>query len=120
MKNKTHDILKYIAMIWLPAFGTLVFALTDLWSVSWGQQAVGTIMALDTFLGVILGISTRTYNMAGGNFDGHLIVDQEDPLKDTYTLDLKTPLSEIPGKTDIRLKVATPADLAPPVEGPPL
>ena len=62
MSNKTYDILKWIAQLLLPALGTLYFALASIWVFPYGEQIVGTITALDTFLGVILGISTAEYN----------------------------------------------------------
>lgn len=60
--NKTYDVLKWIAMYLLPAIGTLYFALSGIWGFPYGEQVVGTITAFDTFLGVILGISTAQYN----------------------------------------------------------
>lgn len=62
MSNKTYDLLKWIALILLPAFGTLYFALAAIWGLPYGEQIVGTITAIDTFLGAILQISTDTYN----------------------------------------------------------
>lgn len=62
MSNKTYDILKWIAMYLLPALGTLYFALAGIWGFPYGEQVVGTITAVDTFLGVILGISSAQYN----------------------------------------------------------
>ena len=62
MSNKTYNILKWIAMYLLPALGTLYFALASIWGLPYGEQIVGTITAIDTFLGVILGISTAQYN----------------------------------------------------------
>ena len=61
-KNETYDILKWIAMYLLPAIGTLYFALASVWGLPYGEQIVGTVTAIDTFLGVILGISTANYN----------------------------------------------------------
>lgn len=60
--NKTYDILKWIAMYLLPALGTLYFALAGIWGFPYGEQIVGTISAIDAFLGVILGISSKNYN----------------------------------------------------------
>lgn len=60
--NKTYDILKWIALVLLPAAATLYFALSGIWGFPYGEQVVGTITAVDTFLGVILGISTSQYN----------------------------------------------------------
>ena len=61
MSNKVYDALKWIAMYFLPAAGTLYFALAGIWGLPYGEQIVGTITAVDTFLGVILGISTAQY-----------------------------------------------------------
>lgn len=55
--NKQYDILKYIAQIVLPASGTLYFALAAIWGLPYGEQVVGTITAVDTFLGSILMLS---------------------------------------------------------------
>jgi hypothetical protein len=64
MSNKTYDILKYIAQIVLPALGTLYFALASIWGLPYGEQIEGTIIAIDTFLGAILMVSTASYNKA--------------------------------------------------------
>lgn len=61
MKNSTYDIWKWIAQLLLPAAGTLYFALAQIWGLPYGEQIVGTITAVDAFLGVILGISTKNY-----------------------------------------------------------
>lgn len=65
LNDKTYDILKWIAQILLPAVGTLYFALAGIWGFPYGEQIVGTITAIDTFLGVCLGISTASYNKKG-------------------------------------------------------
>lgn len=62
MNNKVYDILKWIAQIFLPALGTLYFALAGIWNFPYAEAIVGTITAIDTFLGIILGISTIQYN----------------------------------------------------------
>lgn len=62
MSNKLYDVLKWIAMYLLPAIGTLYFALAGIWDLPYGEQVIGTITAVDTFLGVILGISSVKYN----------------------------------------------------------
>lgn len=60
--NSTYDVLKWIAQILLPALGALYFGLAGIWGFPYGEQIVGTIAVIDTFLGVILGISTANYN----------------------------------------------------------
>ena len=62
MNDKTYDVLKWIATYLLPALGTLYFALAQIWNLPYGEQVVGSITAIDTFLGVVLGLSTSQYN----------------------------------------------------------
>lgn len=66
MSNKTYDILKFIAQIVLPALGALYFGLSRIWGLPYGEQIVGTITVVDTFLGALLGISTAQYNKGAG------------------------------------------------------
>ena len=67
ISNKVYDILKWIAMYLLPALGTLYFALAGIWGFPFGEEVVGTITAVDTFLGVILGISSAKYKKGENN-----------------------------------------------------
>ena len=62
LSDKLYNILKWIALIFLPAAGTLYFTLSQIWGLPLGEEIVGTIAAVDTFLGVLLGISTAQYN----------------------------------------------------------
>ena len=50
LSNKTYDILKWVAMYLLPALGTLFFALASIWGMPYGEEIIGTITAIDTFL----------------------------------------------------------------------
>lgn len=66
MSDSVYDKLKFLAMIVLPAIATLYFSLAGIWGFPYGEEIVGTLTAIDTFLGVILGISTAQYNKAVG------------------------------------------------------
>lgn len=61
MSDRVYDILKWIALILIPAVGTLYFALAGIWGFPYADAVVGTLTAVDTFLGAILGISTSMY-----------------------------------------------------------
>ena len=62
MNDKVYDILKLIAQVILPALGTLYFAIAQIWGLPYGEEIVGTITAIDAFLGAVLGISSINYN----------------------------------------------------------
>lgn len=98
--NKTYDILKWIAQIVLPAIGTLYFGLASIWGFPYGEEVVGTITVLDTFLGALLGISATKY--AG---DGTMYIDESDPNKDVYSLELDIPIDEMASRKTISFKV---------------
>jgi len=108
MNKKMYDLVKWIAQFGLPALGTLYFALSGIWGFPNGEQVVGTITAIDVFLGVIVGVSSAQYNKTQ---DGTLMVDTSNTSKDVYRISLETPLEELAGKTSINLKVDNTANL---------
>lgn len=61
LSDQFYNKLKFIAQVLLPALGTLYFALAGIWGLPYGEQIVGTITAIDTFLGALLGLSTMQY-----------------------------------------------------------
>lgn len=61
LSDQLYNKLKWIAQVALPAMGTLYFALAGIWGLPYGEQIVGTITAIDTFLGALLGLSTMQY-----------------------------------------------------------
>lgn len=100
--NKAYNVLKSLALIWLPAAATLYFALAGIWEIPDATQVVGSITALDAVLGGLLGISSKTYVAPS---DGNLVVDTSNPVKDVYSLEVSTPINDIAGKTQITLNV---------------
>lgn len=67
MTDKMYDVLKWVAQILLPAVATLYFAIAQIWGLPYGEEIVGTISAIDAFLGALLGISTYQYNKDRNN-----------------------------------------------------
>lgn len=60
--NSVYDKLKWVAQLLLPALATLYLAIAKFWNLPYPEAISGTIMAIDTFLGAILQISTNNYN----------------------------------------------------------
>lgn len=61
LSNKLFDILKWVAIIFLPALSTLVAVIFPIWGFPYGDQIAKTITALATFLGAILCVSSIQY-----------------------------------------------------------
>lgn len=103
--NKLYDILKYIAQIFLPAAGTLYFGLAQVWGLGNGTEVVGTIVAVDTFLGVLLHLSSAQYNNSEAKYDGVMNVTETDTAKN-YSLDLHKDPEELDDKKEVVFKVS--------------
>ena len=61
MNNKLYDILKWIAMLFLPALAILIKTVFPIWNIPYGDEISATIVAVNAFLGAILGISNTVY-----------------------------------------------------------
>ena len=72
--NRVYDQLKFVAVILLPALGALYFGLAGIWGLPSAEEVVGTIVVIDTFLGVVLQISTNQYTNSGARFDGSITI----------------------------------------------
>ena len=64
LTNRIYDILKWIALYFLPAGGALYFAVSKIWGLPYGEEILGTLAAVIAFLGAILGISSNAYKKA--------------------------------------------------------
>jgi hypothetical protein len=72
--GRVYDVLKQIALIWLPGIGVLYTAVAAAWHFGYVAEVNSTVLAVDTFLGIILGISTNGYKNSDDRFDGELQV----------------------------------------------
>lgn len=108
LNNQVYDTLKWIAQYLLPAGGTLYFALAQIWGLPYGEQVVGTITAVDAFLGVILGISALGYKKTG---DGVLNIDRSNADKDKYLFEVESDLEAL--KHGDRLQIVVKEDNKP-------
>lgn len=106
LTGKTYDAMKFITQIGLPAAGTLYFALAGIWGLPSAEQVVGSIVAVDTFLGVVLQISST--NFSKGTAQGVLAVHQsEDGHKFTLEFD-GDPRDEIANADRVLFEVKKP------------
>ena len=100
LSNNAYDILKWIAQILLPSLGTLYFTLSGLWDLPFTNEVIGTVTALDTFLGFLLEHSSATYKG-----DGTMLVDKSDDNVDVYRMELNGPVEDLGEKDTVMFKV---------------
>lgn len=102
---KTYDRIKFICTIVLPASITLYVTLGAIWSFPNVEQVVGTLGAIATFLGALIGLSSASYKRSDAKYDGKLLTSVDDDGKITHTLDIDTDLDKIPDMNELNLKV---------------
>lgn len=101
-----YDVLKRVAQIWLPAAGTLYYTVAAIWGLPAAEEVVGTVMAVDTFLGIVLGISSASYAKTD-KYVGTMNVSVNEDGKKTYSLDVDGNLEDLDQKDEIVFKVAS-------------
>jgi Putative phage holin Dp-1 len=105
IKNKKlYDRLKFLALVLLPAAGTLYFAVDQAWGLGYGSKVVGTIVAVDTFLGGFLHISSQTYNNSDAKFDGTMNVTGDASSK-SFSLELNGDPHDLDQQDSVTFKV---------------
>lgn len=105
LSSAQYDALKWIAQIFLPALGALYFTIAAIWGLPFAEQIVGSITAVDAFLGILLGISTKSYWANTDNKAGILHIDTSDPSADKYLFEAHTPLSTLASKSAVTFRV---------------
>lgn len=105
LSNQVYDKLKFLVQVVLPAVATLYFALAGIWGLPNAEQVIGTIAAITTFLGVVLGISTSNYNRdQTGSYDGNFVVtEDEDGM--SFLLQLEREPDDLADKSQVLLRV---------------
>ena len=104
ISDKTYNRLNNTVKLILPALGTLYFTFANVWGLPYGEQVVGSIAALTVFLGVVLTLAKKVWSQTA---DGQIVVDQSDPTKDVYSLEMGIPLEDIASKKQITLNVGS-------------
>lgn len=104
LSNGAYDKLKFLAVILLPALGTLYFGLAEIWGLPKAQEVVGTIVVVDTFLGVLLQLANSQYQSSDARFDGSLTIT---PNPDELTTDMNVKLDPqaVATKKEIQVKI---------------
>ena len=110
LTGKMYDRLKFLAQVVLPALATLYAAVGALWGLPATAAVVGTIVAVDAFLGVVLQISSSSFNSttAQGTLNIHQTLEGK-----TFNLELDgDPEYELEGKDKVIFQVTKTEDLA--------
>ena len=117
LSSPTYDQLKRLVQLGLPAAGTLYFTLSTIWGFPYGEQVVGTIAAVNTFLGGLLSYSSKTYNQSAAKYNGAINVIQTENGFKTYSLELNSDPETLDTKSEVTFKINPSTELTPDTNG---
>lgn len=80
MSNKVYNVLKWFVLVGSPALSTLIFTLGSIWGIP-VDKVIGSIAAITTALGVMLGISSYNYNKTSIQTEESVDTDAVNPTK---------------------------------------
>lgn len=104
LSPKMYDFLKRLVQLYLPAFGTLYATVGGLWGLPYVTEVLGTIVAVATFLGVIIGISHQKYLSDDSNFDGDVYISPVPGAAPEVHMTLGEEPERLKGRETITLK----------------
>ena len=62
LSNKVYDVLKWCCMFALPGLAVLIKNVFPIWNIPYGNEISQTIVDVNAFLAICLGISCISYN----------------------------------------------------------
>lgn len=106
--DRSYQTLKRSATVVLPGVGALYFTLAQIWHLPHAEEVVGSIAAVNTFIGVILGVSTSSYNKShsstGVEYAGVVEVEER-PDKKVLKFNLNENAQPIEDQDEVVFKV---------------
>lgn len=107
LSNRLYDILKALVQLWLPASAVLYLTLAAIWGLPNPEAVAATSVALATFGGVVLRISTKSYREDEGNYDGIISVTSPTPDSTLYSLEINGDPADLQNKEQVNFKIST-------------
>lgn len=91
LSGRTYEWLKFAATVLFPGVTALYLALGNLWNFPHVEEVAGTLMAINTFIGLIVKVSSDQYQREDKNFDGVIVIDDSGPKTQVLTQYVKDP-----------------------------
>lgn len=97
--NELYDFLKPVALVWLPAVATLYTVIAPIWHLGDVTEVVGTLSAVDTFLGAVLHLSSKTavqptIDLSKSPIVGNMVIDTSGASKNVCTIEVTSDSTE--------------------------
>lgn len=105
LSDTVYDVLIAFTLYVIPATGALYFGLANTWGLGFGEEVLGSFLMLETFLGAVLGISRSKHKKEPEVTDGRLVIDETDPMKDTFSLEVGQHVFDLQDREVLKLEV---------------
>jgi hypothetical protein len=105
LTHNTYEITRKLVQLWLPALASLYFGLSQIWGLPAGEEVVGTIALVTTFLGVVLGVSGTRYDNSVASRDGQMVVTTDGGGVRNFSLELDGDPERLAEMDSVKFKV---------------
>lgn len=108
LSDEAYGLVRLLTTVYLPGLSTLYFALSSIWGLPAAEQVVGTIAAVNVFLGLVLAQSRKNYNDSdnpAGRFVGDVSVVKGQSGAEMVNLEFNQPPAQVLAQPEIKLKV---------------
>lgn len=105
LSDSTYNKIKSSVQLLIPAICALYLAIAGIWGLPYSQQIVGTLTAIATFLGVLLKVSTKSYDNSDAKYDGKVVVEDGEDGQKLFSLELNDDPLALQNKESVTFKV---------------
>ena len=103
--KSAYDIAKDVTTIWIPALSALYAGSALILNLPYSVEVVGMGGLIAVFMGTILKISSNQFQNQPVAYNGALVVNMTDPMKENYSLQIDKPWDQLAELKEVRIKV---------------
>lgn len=105
LSDKIYSVGKKVVQVILPAIGSLYFGLSSLWGFPYTEKILGTLALVETFLGVVLGLSSIQFDKSGAAYDGTMVITKPENGPRLFSMEIEGDPVELIDKKSVTFKV---------------
>mgnify|MGYP000846789538 CR=1 FL=1 len=106
--GKLYDFIKKLVQVIIPGFSAMYFAFANIWGLPGAEQVVGSLAAINLFLGLLIGVSSRQYKALNLPYDGSIVVTPKQDGGTLFTLELNSDPNDLPLKKSVVFDIVVP------------
>lgn len=105
LSDNFYSVGKKVVQVILPAIGSLYFGLSSIWGFPYTEKILGTLALIETFLGIVLGLSSIQFDKSGALYDGTMVITKPENGPRLFSMEIEGDPVELIDKKSVTFKV---------------